>query len=219
MLLLLAACSVTHGVRPLGAGVVAPELSVGGPLTSLGGLPIPVPLSTLGASVGVTDTADVHLAWHPSAALLTGIAAGELGADLQLLAPQGARPRLMADLTLVFGAGDSAAGGAEGGFRLFVQPTMIAGWDWGKARRQTVYAGLTAFVEPAPGPHVLGAVLLGNRWGIGPRFFATTELKWLAPYADSEPLVPSWIAPGPVGALSLQLGVGMRIGKLPEEEG
>lgn len=214
LILTLVACSTTHGIRPLGKGVVAPEFSVGGPLTEIYGLPMPLPLSTLGASVGVTDRVDVHAAWHPTAALITGVAAGEVGADVEVFAPDGARPRIMVDLTVVAAGGDTAEDGADGGFRVFVQPTVLASWDWGKLRRQAFYAGLTAFTQPYP-THAVGAALVGNQWGIGPRVFATTELKWIAPYADSEPLVPSYYSPGNLGAISVQLGAGVRLGKLP----
>lgn len=211
MLLLLAACSTTHGVRPLGQGAFAPELSVGGPVTEIFGAPIPLPLSTIGASYGVTDTVDIHAAWHPTAAILTGIFGADAGVDVQLFAPHGAAPRLMADVTLVLGAGDTSERGADGGVAVFLQPSVLASWDWGKQRRQTVYTGLTGFLQPWPA-HALGGLILGNRFGIGERFWITTEAKWLGPYASSEALVPTYYAPGPLGALSFQLGAGVRFG-------
>lgn len=209
--LLLAGCSTTHGVKPIGRGAVEVEGSFGGPITKVFGAPIPLPLSTVGATVGVTDTTNVHAAWHPSAAFVFGLGAGDVGASQQFLAPQGARPRLMGDLTLLLAGGDTAEGAPEGGFRFFAQPTVIASWDWGKARHQTFYTGITAFIEPTPGPHALGAWVLGNRFEAG-RFHFTTELKWIDPWASTTTLVPQYYSPGDQGAISFQLGLGHRFG-------
>lgn len=209
---LLAGCSAVHGVRPIGKGAASVDVSLGGPITEVFSAPIPVPLTTVGATYGVTDTTDVHAAFHPTAALMFGVVAGEIGASQQLLAPKGARPRLMVDLTLVGAGGDLAEGQAPaGGFRFFAQPTLLAGWDWGKAKKQTVYVGFTSFLEPADAFHQVSGFVLGNRFGFG-RSHLDVELKWLDPWASSEPIVPDFVAPGQLGAVELQFGYGFTFG-------
>lgn len=209
--LTMSACSTVHGIKPLGRGVVEVEGSVGGPITKVYGAPIPLPISTIGTTVGVTDTTNVHGAWHPTAAAVFGLGAGDIGASQQLLAAAGARPRLMADLTLLLAGGDTAKGSPEGGVRFFAQPSVIAGWDWGKAKHQTVYTGITAFIEPTPGPHALGAWVLGNRFE-DKRTQFTMEFKWIDPWESNLPIVPEYYSPGNLGAISLQFGVGYRFG-------
>lgn len=205
--LALAACSTVHGVRPVGKGAVVVDASLGGPITELFGAPVPLPLTTLGATVGVSDTVDVHAALHPSAIGLFGLATADAGASVQLLAPTGARPRLMTDLTLVGAAGDVDPAGAPGGFRLFARPTLTASWDWGKEKRSTVYGSLGGFLQPFPEFHALGTVAVGNRWALSKRTTLTTQLEWIAPYASSEMLAPHYYAPGDLGAVSFQLGL------------
>lgn len=207
-----AGCSTTHGIRPIGKGNVDVALSLGGPITEVFGAPIPLPLSTLGATVGVTETTNVHAAFHPTAALMFAIGAGELGASQRLLAPSGARPRLMADLTLIGAAGDLDPDRApEGGFRLFIQPTLLAGWDYGKAAQHTVYTGFTGFLEPAETFHGIGGFILGNRFGLG-RSHVDVELKWLDPWESGVNVVPEYAAPGTMGAVELQFAYGITFG-------
>lgn len=215
LLPLLPACSTTHGIRPVGKGAVRVEGSLGGPVTMVFGAPIPLPLTTVGATVGATDTTDVHAAVHPTAALLFGLGAGDVGVSQQLLENDGGRPRLMGDLTLTYAFGDrDPTSGDDGGFRGFVQPSVTASWDWGKDRQCSAYTGLTAFLEPAEAFHWLGGVYGGNRFAVGKakRGHLDVELKWLDPWASSEPIVPEFVTPGNLGALELQFGYGYRFG-------
>lgn len=207
--LALAGCSTVHGVKPVGEGVVQIDASVGGPVTELFGAPVPLPISAVGATVGVSDRTNVHAAVHPTGLALFGLFAADVGASTQLLAPAGARPRLMGDLTVVAAGGDLAEDDPEGGFRAFARPTVTASWDWGRQGRSTVYAALGGFVQPWPGPHALGTVAVGNLWALGPHHL-TTQVEWIAPYASSEPLAPYYYAPGDLGAISVQLGLGVR---------
>lgn len=197
-------CSTTHGVKPLGKGTVSLEASLGGPITEVFGAPIPLPLTTVGTTVGVTETTNVHASVHPTGALLFNVFAGDIGASQQVLTNEGARPRLMGDLTLTLAGGDRDENeGKEGGLRFFMQPSFTASWDWGRAKKQTVYTGLTAFLEPSSEFYGLGGIYLGNRFGIG-HSQVDIELKWLQPWSDNTPIVPEFFAPGNLGAVELQ---------------
>ncbi len=218
----LAGCSTIHGVKPVGKGMVRPEVSEGGPFTLVYGAPIPIPLSTLGVTYGVDDKTDVHVAWHTSAAAFYKVFGADAGASRELLTWSGARPRVMADLTVLTFAGDNETttsagqgGGSPGGFRLFVQPTATASWDWGKHGRQTVYGSLTGFFQPFPTLHLLPALAVGNQWALGPRLVLTTELKWLAFTQSNIPPVPDYYGPGNIGAIGFNLGLSYTIGRLP----
>ncbi|MDP2313293.1 MAG: hypothetical protein Q8P41_10340 [Pseudomonadota bacterium] len=207
-------CSTVHGVRPIGSGAVQIDASLGGPITELFGAPVPLPITTVGATVGVSDKTNVHAAVHPTPIALFGFFAADVGVSTQLLAPKGARPRLMADLTVIGAGGDRAPdsdnGGAEGGVRFFARPTVTASWDWGKDARHALYASLGGFVQPYPGLYGLGTVAVGNQWGVGRRVHLTTQVEWIAPYASNTALTPHYYAPGDLGAISLQLGLGVR---------
>lgn len=201
-------CSTTHGIRPIGAGNVGVELSLGGPITEVFGAPIPIPLTTAGVTFGATATTDIHAAFHPTAALMFGIGAGEVGASQQLVAPENARPRVMADLTIIGAAGDLDPDRApEGGFRVFVQPTLLAGWDYGKGGEHTAYTGVTGFVEPGEEFSGIAGLILGNRFGVG-RSHVDLELKWLDPWESAVPIVPVYYSPGSLGAVEFQVAYG-----------
>ncbi len=212
ILLIIAGCSTVHGIKPVGKGAIVAEGSLGGPITELYGAPIPLPLSTLGATYGLTDRVDVHAAAHTTAILALNIVAADAGASYMFLDQDGAVPRVMGDLTLVGAFGDNEPGEPAGGLRGFVQPTVSASWDWGKLRRQTVYGALGAFIEPKPGPHLLSYIGVGNLWGVGDRLQLVSELKWISPYASSFDLAPVYYSPGSLGAVSLQLGARFRFG-------
>jgi hypothetical protein len=208
----LGACTTVHGVRPAGKGALVVEGSLGGPLTEVYGAFIPLPISAVGATYGLDDKTDIHAAWHPSAAAFYGLFAADFGVSREFLRPAGARPRVMADLTLTVAGGDNEQNDADGGTRLWVQPTITASWDWGKQKRQTTYAGITAFTQPFPTVRMLPAVVAGQWWGLGPRLHLTTEFKWIAPTTSSLDAVPTYAAPGAQGAISFQLGLGYRFG-------
>lgn len=219
LLALAAGCSTVHGVRPVGKGVVQVDASLGGPITELFGAPVPLPITTVGATVGVSDKTNVHAAFHPTGAALFGIVTIDAGVSTQLLAPKGARPRLMADLTVLGAGGDVAEDGAEGGVRFFARPTVTASWDWGKQKRSTVYTALGAFAQPWPGVYGVGTWAVGNIWALGPGVGLTTQLEWIAPYASSLPLAPYYYAPADQGAVSFQLGLSLRPGAKAKKGG
>jgi hypothetical protein len=210
VLVLATGCSTVHGVRPLGKGAVQVEASLGGPITEVYGAPIPLPISTIGATFGVSDRTDVHAALHPTGLALFGLFAADAGVSYELLPPHGARPRLMADLTLIGAGGGVVADEPAGGFRLFARPTLTGSWDWGKGDRHALYASLGGFVEPWPGVHGFGTIAVGNQWGLPKKTTLTTQVEWIAPYASTTSLTPHYYAPGDLGAISFQLGLAVR---------
>ncbi len=213
-------CSTIHGIKPVGKGVIRPEASFGGPITEVYGAPIPIPITQLGATYGLNDQTDIHAAWHSSATGFYNLFGADVGLSRELLPVAGARPRVMADLTLLAFAGDNEPGeppeGAAGGFRMFVQPTVTAGWDWGKYQRQTGYVSLTGLFQPAPSLHFVPALALGNEWALGKRLSLTTELKWISFSKSNLPVVAVYYAPGNIGAIGFNLGLSFAIGKLPD---
>lgn len=210
-LLLTTGCTTVHGVRPVGKGAVAVEGELGGPLTEVYDLPIPLPLSSVGATWGATDALDVHASVHPSPLLFFGVFMADAGASYQLFPPEGPRPRLMGDLTLLAGGGDNEPGEPKGGFRLFVQPTVTASWDWGRGDQHSVYTAVGVLTQPFPGVHAVPQWAVGNRWAAGD-FLATTEVGWIAPWASTEDLAPNYLTPGHLGAVAVRLGAGWRFG-------
>ncbi|RKH21635.1 hypothetical protein D7X74_00820 [Corallococcus sp. CA047B] len=60
----ICACGLPAHVLPVPEGTLALEAGVGGPAVRLEGAPVPLPLSTLGASYGLNGRWDLHAHAH-----------------------------------------------------------------------------------------------------------------------------------------------------------
>lgn len=205
MLLLTLACSASHGVRPVGQGNHAAELSVGGPVARLGGKPIPVPLSTVGWRYGVHDRSDVHLRVQPTSAAL-GIWAGDVGVSWMFAEQDGRRPAVVSEASLYLAGNDA-------GLRAYGELETLASWKLGE-RGHLVYGGADLVLQPArtnadylPTRRVLAGPVLGARWMATQRLGVATAVTWWEPWSDTEPLTAHYYSPGKQGALSLELGL------------
>lgn len=205
MLLLTLACSASHGVRPLGQGQHAAELSVGGPVARLGGKPVPIPLSSVGWRYGLHDKSDVHVRFQPTSAAL-GIWAGDVGASWMFLDQEDKRPAVVSEASVfVAGNGD--------GVRTYAELETLASWEVGE-RGHLVYTGADLFLQPAranteylPTRRLLAGPVLGARWMAGERVGVATQVTWWEPWTDSEPLTAFYYSPGQQGAIALDLGL------------
>jgi hypothetical protein len=203
-LVLLAGCAATRAVAPLPAGTGAVTSSLGGPVFAFGDAPVPVPLLLVGYRHGITDRTAVHGGLHATSLVLLGVFGADLGLDVELLPPDGARPRLMFDHTITLFAGDNVSGDPGGGVRVFQDFGLIASWDLGD-RAHHPYLGVRVFDQPFPERHVYpypiaGAVLTTGRVGW------QVELGWPGVTARNLPSFVDWIGPFHQGALSVQVG-------------
>lgn len=183
------------------------EVAVGGPMVAAGA-PIPLPLSTVGASYGIASRADVHAHLHPTPLIAFGTAGIDAGASVLLLEQLAARPAVTA----------TARGYVFTDFATAVWPyaeISITG-SWRAGQRATPFVTLTtqyAFVDRAfswsPGAGV--ELTFG-------RFAAGVELRWYDPtYGRSRTVVP-WVSPGDAGALGLVLGARYRFDLMARAE-
>ncbi|MCP4809769.1 MAG: hypothetical protein GY913_25120 [Proteobacteria bacterium] len=209
------ACSLNHGVRPVGKGNVAVTGSYGGPVIEAFGAPFPLPLSQVGVRYGVSDRSDVHAAFHPSVAGLAGLVGIDAGASY-LIAPElGRRPAVVVDGTVSFFGGDTVEGEPEGGVRLYTGGAALASWSLGE-RDHLVYTGAELFWQPRPS-QLYAAPVLGTRLMATRRVGVGLEAKWLQPWEDTEPLTAHFYSPGQHGAISAQLGLHITFGKGADE--
>lgn len=208
---LASGCTTSRAVRPLPAGTGALTASLGGPLNSNLGATIPIPLTSVGYVRGLDGRTNVHGAFYP-----TGLAAFRVfgmsgGVARQIWDQDGGFPRLMADLTVSGFVGDAVDGGEGPKGRVFTDLSGVLSWDLGD---HSLYTGLDVFVQPAPTTiaHLTpmgGVVLRRGRTGV------SFEAEWLAPYVDNRPLAADWNGIGHHGALQLQAGLELRLGKAP----
>lgn len=207
----LAGCAVSHGVKPLAKGEGAIQASMGGPISRDLPTPVPfvVPITTIGYAHGVSDRVSVHGAIHPTSLGALGVFGMDAGATTLVWDADGAKPRLMIDSTLVLYGGDNKEGGAPGGTRVYPMVEGIASWDLGN---HALYVGLNNFAQlfPTPSYHLTPEV--GGLLSLG-RVDLQLEYKWMSFYRNNELTTAEFVGPGGLGASSIQLGMGIHLGK------
>lgn len=206
---LLAACAPTRALAPLDPGQGAFTASLGGPVVEVFGGPLPLPVTSVGYLRGVGHQANVHATVYPTNLALFGVFGFDLGASRQLVAPAGARPRVMGDLTAYTFFGGLAPEAPAGGLRVAPDLSFIASWPIGPGDdpRHTPYLGVDLLTIPYPGPSATPSAVLGYEGRVSRRVGVQLEAKWIAPYAGTDDFALHWYAPGLHGALSAQLGL------------
>ncbi len=207
-----AGCALSHGVRPIGEKKVAIDASLGGPIVDYMGGKKPLPLTMVGATYGLTDKTNLHGGLYPSSLAMFGLVGLELGASHLVVEPDGPVPALMVDGTLITLGGDLAEGPPEGGFRAFLQTSVMASWSYGR-REHLIYTGPEFITQPIP-LHSIPGWTVGHRYNAG-RWGIGAELGWMAPFWDNLPPVVEYAGIAGRGALSVNLGVSVLLGGEP----
>lgn len=196
-------CGHAAKVRPTPKGQLDARTTLGGPLGQVTStITVPLPLSTVGASYGVTDRMDVSAHAHPTA-LAFGVAGLDLGASYLLHGDEGPGPALTV-LGRLYGFVDVRKGSAVAYGELGVTPSYrFTPWLTG-------YAALNALLQVGRSP-LVPAVALGAEGRFG-RFAVQLEGRWYAPHYPTQTTAVDWIsiaglgAWGPVASLSYRFG-------------
>lgn len=199
--LLLVGCGHMAKLRPTPRGQVAAELTLGGPFAKVSSLVIPLPLTTVGASVGVADHLDLSAHFHPTAAVFK-IAGLDVGAAWQPLLQKGAIPavtlagRLYGFTNFVSGFQPYLELGATGSYKL--------------AERFSPYLNVTTLIQTNAVP--LLAVGAGVEVEFG-RFALQAEFRWFSPNRNTYFNAVEWQSIGGLGAVGALLGVRYTFGE------
>jgi hypothetical protein len=200
-----ASCAAQSALRPAGKGNLAVSASVGGPIIDnikVAGVPIPLPVTVVGARYGVDDKLDVHGSLHVPVLRLFG---ADAGATYHFLEQDGARPHVSAGGKLYF-MSDFADS------RVFLEASSNASW---KVAPFLFYTGLTAFVEPLPTFVFHGVVHGGAEWRPLDWFGLQLELQWISPWINQSYAVVGYQAPGGWGAIGPKIGLNFYFGGKP----
>ncbi len=193
-------CGHVTKTRPTPEGQVALEGSLGGPMARVSGRVLPLPLTTLGASYGVSDRADVHAHLHGTAAVF-GIAGVDVGSTLLLLEALGARPAV-ALTSRLYGFTDFEA------FRPYLEVTGAASY----LIRERVAAFVSASGLAQTQAWPVWAVGAGAELRLG-RAGLQLEGRWYQPHQPTRFNVVDWQGPGGQGAFGALLGARYRFGE------
>lgn len=190
-----AGCGVFTKTRPTPKGEWALEAAVGGPLANVGRLPVPVPLSTIGASWGIAEKADLSFHFHPSTLLAFRTWGIDVGSTALLGAQRGGAPAWA-----ITGRG-YAFSDFQTGALWFLEATPAVSWRHEKwetfLSTSLLWHGVDGRFSWALG--VGETVRLGQwQWGL--------ELRVFDPSQDTTQSI-QWVRLGARGAVGFNLGV------------
>lgn len=208
LLLSLVACSTTRSVRPVGEGKFAASLSVGGPLFTNLGPPIPVPVTTVFGRYGLGAKTDLDFGIQVPVIASMGF---DVGASHLFLDQDGLRPAVMAGGRLSLHANPLGLLGRETpngvpysvGVRVFEELHANASWRLGQRSLAWVSFAVFSQIEELIFRPALG---VGVEWRPVSLFGLTVEARQLAFMTNQRFAAVSFIGPGDFGALALQLG-------------
>ncbi len=188
-------------LRPTPKGQVTAELELGGPFAKVGGLVIPLPLTTVGASYGVAEHVDISAHLHPTAAIFK-IAGLDVGAAWQPLIQKGAVPAV-------------TVAGRLYGFTNFIsgfQPYLELGvtGSYKLADRVSPYLNVTTLIQTNAVP--LLAVGAGVEVEFG-RVALQAEFRWFSPNRNTYFNAVEWQSISGWGAVGGLIGVRYTFGE------
>lgn len=198
----LFSCAHVSKTQPTPKGNVDFEMGFGGPIANVPGIgTIPVPLDSVGVSVGVARNLDVSVHTHLTTLALFGLLGLDVGSTWQPLQQDGARPALTLTGRL-YGFTNF-----RDGFRPYLETEGNVSWRY--ARYFGSYATLNGMFQLAAPPVLMVGV--GQEFYIG-RVGLTVEGRWYQPGANARFAVVDWARVGEQGALGVLLGVRVRFG-------
>lgn len=212
--LLAGGCSATRGVRPVGEGRWEAGLSIGGPVFTNLGVPIPAPLVSGYGRYGLGERTDLDFGLHLP---ITGAAGLDIGASHLLLEQDGWRPALMGggrllawgNVLALSGAKDADGRAYDLDFRLFEQ--LYANASWALGEHVLVWAGLDMFAQ-IEAAIVHPSLVAGVQWRPVDLFGLTLEAKHLGFFTNQRFAVVEYAGPYDFGAFAVQLGLSFRFG-------
>jgi hypothetical protein len=204
VLLAAARCGTVTAVTPLNRGESALSASLGGPVTNVSGMNIPLPYAVARYRYGLTDQAGIYAGVHLLAAGL-GVAGFDVGFSYHFLQQQGLIPTVGAI------AGITALIKPGGGEAMFPQLDLVASYRMGD--RFTTYFGSQSMYQFQSKPNVVLAPFIGTGWRISDPLSLNLEAKWYAPTEKTEPRIVDYSLPiSNHGAVGFVLGANWLFG-------
>ncbi|HET6344858.1 MAG TPA: hypothetical protein VFH51_07985 [Myxococcota bacterium] len=212
-----AGCAVTRSIRPVGEGNLAAGVSVGGPIFQNLGAPIPVPLTSAYARLGLDPQTDVDVGLHLPVVRAAGI---DAGVARLLWLSEGLWPAFMLGARIgVFGNVQGLLGrhapetGSPYGLSPRVFEEIYGTFSWQPNPALLTWTGLHLFgqLERA---RVRPTLLAGAEWRpVDPLGFSL-EAKWMTPLSDQRNLAIDYRGIAGRGALAVQVGAAYYFGQV-----
>jgi hypothetical protein len=201
-LLATAACGHAAKLRPAPHRSLQPEFTFGGPMAIVLKMPLPLPLTSAGASYGLGERFDVSAHAHLTA-LAFGVAGVDLGSTYLVTEQRGLLPTLsltgrLYGFTNVRTLSSAAFAQVAGTASYRVTPWL------------SPYLSVDGLLQLAEVP-VIPTLAVGLAAELG-RFSVQLEGRWFAPHASAEFRTVRWIAPAGQGAFGPVLSLSYRLG-------
>lgn len=195
----LAGCGVFTKTQPTKKGTWALEAAVGGPLASVAQVPVPLPLSSVGASVGLWEDADLSFHLHPSPLFIFRTLGLDVGSTVRVGRQKGWIPALA-----LTGRG-YAFSDFRSGTLGYVELTPAASLRHGTCWETFVSTSLLWHVVDGRYSWAVGVgeKLQLGRWSLG------LELRLFDPQADTTQSI-QWVRLGNQGAVGVLVGLGFQ---------
>jgi hypothetical protein len=207
--LLASACSISREGRPVGEGQFAAGVSLGGPLFTNLGPPIPTPVLAPYGRYGLRHDLDLDFGLDLTPAAAQGL---DVGAAYELLDQRGAIPTVMAGARLygfVNALGFTGQQDPVTGQGYSLEPHLFeevyGNVSWTLGQPWLVWTGVDLFAQAqhgvfAPSP-LAGVEYRFTHLGLA------AECKWLEVQHNQEFSTLAFVGPGHYGAIALQVGV------------
>lgn len=201
-------CTATRAIRPVGQGKWAAGGSIGGPVFTNLGAPIPTPLLSAYGRYGLTDRTDLEFGLNPTVIRALGI---DVGASHLVLDQAGAIPAVMVNGRLYAYGNLNALNGAPRGsgtdftFAPRIYEELQATASWKLDAPVLLYAGLNVFAQ-VERAIFLPTALAGVEWRPVPLFGLQLEAKQMAATYDQLFAAVAFLGPANHGAFAVQLG-------------
>ena len=213
VLLFNVSCSTVRVIKPLGKGVTDVSFSAGGPIIGLGNLVLPIPMSSLSVSHGVSDKMSLYGGLHLTS-LLFGVGHIDAGMAYGFIAPKGLIPGVQTSLGF-----HAMLDKWESQFRLYPQVNAHAYWN-SKNQKHTYYFGLENWFELSRNAAdgltqetvYIPTIYLGDKIE-GKKLNWNIEVKYVAPNYKNNYVVVDYKGLGTRGAFGLNIGVSKYFGR------
>jgi hypothetical protein len=207
LIIQLSSCATTRLVKPLAKGEKELGLSLGGPVIGFSNTLLPVPMTSIYAAKGITDSLSVFGGLNGTS-LLFGVAHLDLGACYQIMETNKFKPGISVSPVTNF-----MLDKWDWNFRFYPQVDLHAYWHY-RQEKGLLYTGMSNWFELRKtttydlkqDKHWVPTFQLGTKYQ-REKVEWTIESRYIAPNYSNKFSVVDWKGVGSKGALGLYFGV------------
>ena len=204
------ACTTSRVVKPLNKGELNISADLGGPAATYHGYVLPIPLSSISTTYGLSKNTSLYGGIHTSA-LIFGVAQFDMGAAREIVQANAHHPGLVLSPSL-----NMSMDVWE--YNYHINPAFDVNLYWDVVNSNSYYyVGIANWFElnkkrdhDEDQPHAWVPALQGGYTRIRRNLRLTGEAKYLAPFSSNQDLTVNYLSPFGKGALGVYFSIGYR---------